>query len=115
MVRVNYWEKPVSIKSETNDTAILTNPADDPKKNLILAMAPDRKVVGVKFAWKRPEVFEDESECHTWLQEAYKRVDKVCKEIMTGHTLDKYGDMLDTEPKVTKEILSELENRAQYG
>lgn len=117
MVRVNYWEKENPIKSiETIETAQLSDPADDKSKNLILAMTPNGKVVGVKFAWDRPEVFEDDSDREHWMKQAYDRVERVCKEIRIGtHTFDYYGDMIDEDPELNDEILEELRQKTEYG
>lgn len=116
MVRVNYCEKQLSMKYDTNETPLLLDPADDKKKNLILAMTPDGKVVGVKFAWDRPAFFEGDSDRENWLKQAFERVERVCNEIRTGtHTIDSYGDMLDKDPEVTEETLEALRQKTKYG
>lgn len=116
MLRVNYThqEQPL-IKSEIKNAFVLDDPADDKTKNLILAMTPDGKVVGVKFAWDRPDFFEDDSNRDLWMKKAFDRVERVRKEINEGYPLESYGDMLDTEPEVTDKMRVEMQKNRQYG
>lgn len=94
----------------------MADPADDKRKNLILAMTPDGKIVGVKFAWKRPDIFEGDADREHWMNESFERVERVREEIQAGiNTLESYGDMLDMEPEVDDEILAALRKRTQYG
>lgn len=85
-------------KKHVNVTStLLTKP--DKYKNLLLALTPNGKCVGIKLDYGKPESFESETEKEAWLENAAKKALALRDTIENGTVqIDNIKDMLDLNP-----------------
>lgn len=102
---------------ETQFNNVDVNNADDIlEKNLLLAITPDEKCIGIKVKYGMPESFDNAQSREEWLKESVKRSLELKSRIEMGTTtIESVKDMIDMKPSISEAMIAKLIAERRIG
>lgn len=92
------------------------NDEDIQKNDLLVAVTPDRKCVGIKVKHGIPESFDTDESHQEWLKQAAERAISLKDRIESGScSVESVKDQLDVKPNLTMAIIDKLVAKSRAG